>query len=118
MDMPSLRRDGDIRAPIVFDNLIAKGDLPVTIGIFLNPGHRGEKFPESRWKSNNRSYEYDSLGDGYARFLLEEILPSVSKKYNLSDKAKTVPSVVLVREVSVRSQWLGSVRMPSPKFSV
>ena len=83
-----VKEDGDIRAPIVFDNLIAKGDLPVTIGIFLNPGHRGEKFPESRWKSNNRSYEYDSLGDGYARFLLEEILPSVSKKYNLSDKAE------------------------------
>ena len=83
-----IKEDGDVRAPIVFDNLIAKRDLPVTIGIFLNPGHRGEKFPESRWKSNNRSYEYDSLGDGYARFLLEEILPSVSKKYNLSDKAE------------------------------
>src|SRR5690606_23198593 len=33
----------------------------------------------------NRSFEYDSMGDRYARFLLEEIVPEVKKKYNLSD---------------------------------
>jgi len=81
------KEDGDVRVPIVFDNLIHKGDMPVTIGIFVNPGHRGDAFPESRWKANNRSYEYDSLGDEYARFLLEELLPAVGEKYNLSDKA-------------------------------
>ena len=81
------KEDGDVRAPIVFDNLIHKGDMPVTLGIFVNPGHRGDVFPESRWKANNRSYEYDSFGDGYARFLLEELLPAVGEKYNLSDKA-------------------------------
>ena len=81
-----LKGDGDVRVPIVFDNLIHKGDMPVTIGIFVNPGHRGDAFPESRWKANNRSYEYDSLGDEYARFLLEELLPAVGEKYNLSDK--------------------------------
>ena len=80
------KEDGDVRVPIVFDNLIHKGDMPVTIGIFVNPGHRGDAFPESRWKANNRSYEYDSLGDEYARFLLEELLPAVGEKYNLSDK--------------------------------
>ena len=81
------KEDGDVRVPIVFDNLIHKGDMPVTIGILVNPGHRGDAFPESRWKANNRSYEYDSLGDEYARFLLEELLPAVGEKYNLSDKA-------------------------------
>ena len=80
------KEDGDVRVPIVFDNLIHKGDMPVTIGIFVNPGHRGDAFPESRWKTNNRSYEYDSLGDEYARFLLEELLPAVGEKYKLSDK--------------------------------
>ena len=80
------KEDGDVRVPIVFDNLIHKGDMPVTIGIFVNPGHRGDAFPESRWKANNRSYEYDSLGDEYARFLLEELLPAVGEKYKLSDK--------------------------------
>ena len=79
-----VKEDGDVRVPIVLDNLIAQGDLPPTIAILINPGHRGKEFPESRWKSNNRSYEYDSLGDKYARFLLDEILPEVAKDYNLS----------------------------------
>ena len=83
-----LKEDGDVRATIVFDNLIHKGEMPVTIGIFVNPGHRGDEFPENRWQANNRSYEYDSLGDQYARFLLEELLPAVGKKYNLSTKAE------------------------------
>ena len=83
-----LKEDGDVRATIVFDNLIHKGEMPVTIGIFVNPGHRGDEFPENRWRANNRSYEYDSLGDQYARFLLEELLPAVGKKYNLSTKAE------------------------------
>ena len=83
-----IKEDGDVRASVVLDNLIAKGEMPVTIGIFINPGHKGDEFPQSRWKSNNRSYEYDSLGDRYARFILEEILPEVGKKYNLSDKAE------------------------------
>tara|TARA_B100000902_G_scaffold102233_1_gene104671 strand:+ start:5031 stop:6794 length:1764 start_codon:yes stop_codon:yes gene_type:complete len=83
-----IKEDGDVRAQIVFDNLIHKGEIPVTIGIFVNPGHRGDKFPENRWRANNRSYEYDSLGDQYVRFLLEELLPTVGNKYNLSEKAK------------------------------
>ena len=80
-------KGGGYRVPIVFDNLIAAGDMPVTIGIFINPGHKtpDATFPESRWKSNNRSFEYDTLSDQYARFLLEEILPEVSKKYKLTE---------------------------------
>jgi enterochelin esterase-like enzyme len=76
---------GDQRVPIVFDNLIHKGEMPVTIGIFLNPGHKGEELPKDAWKANNRSFEYDTLSDQYARFLLEEILPEVGKKYKLTD---------------------------------
>jgi enterochelin esterase-like enzyme len=58
----------EYRVPIVFDNLIHRKEMPVTIGLFVNPGHRGEEMPEDRWKANNRSFEYDSLGDLYARF--------------------------------------------------
>ena len=58
--------------PTVFDNLIAQGDMPVTVGIFINPGAFGDGKP-------NRSVEYDTLSDRYARFLLEEILPEVAK---------------------------------------
>jgi enterochelin esterase family protein len=77
--------EGQFRVPVVFDNLIHKGEMPVTIGIFINPGHRGERPPENRFRANNRSFEYDTLSDQYARFLLEEILPEVGKEYNLTD---------------------------------
>jgi enterochelin esterase family protein len=74
----------EYRVPVVFDNLIHKGEMPVTIGIFVNPGQRGETLPENPWRADNRSWEYDSLGDQYARFLIEEILPEVGKKYALT----------------------------------
>lgn len=75
---------GDFRVPVVFDNLIYKKDLPPIIGIFIDPGHRGEKLPESRWQANNRSFEYDTLSDQYSKLILDEILPEVAKSYNLT----------------------------------
>ena len=62
--------------PVMFDNLIARGDIPVTVGIFIQPG----TFADNR---ANRSFEYDTLSDQYARFLLEEILPEVEKTTRL-----------------------------------
>ena len=62
--------------PVVFDNLIAKGDMPTTVGIFIQPG----VFADGR---ANRSFEYDTLSDQYSRFLLEEILPEVEKTVRL-----------------------------------
>jgi enterochelin esterase-like enzyme len=78
---------GDFRVPIVFDNLISKGEMPVTIGVFINPGHKAEKTPDKPFSANNRSFEYDTLSDQYARFLLEEMLPEVGKEYKLTDSA-------------------------------
>jgi enterochelin esterase family protein len=66
--------------PVVFDNLIAKRDIPVTVGIFIQPG----VFTDGR---PNRSFEYDTLSDQYARFLLEEILPDVEKTVKLRHDA-------------------------------
>ncbi|MBM3774358.1 MAG: esterase family protein [Acidobacteria bacterium] len=66
--------------PIVFDNLISKGDMPVTVGIFIQPGVFNDRRP-------NRSFEYDTLSDQYARFLLEEILPEVEKTVKLRQDA-------------------------------
>ena len=74
---------GSWRAPIVMDNLIHKREMPVTIGIFINPGVL-PALTESQQARYNRSYEYDALGDRYARFLIEEILPEVGKEYKLS----------------------------------
>lgn len=74
---------GRWRIPTIFDNLIAEGAMPPTIAVFINPGHHKDR-PRQGNKSSNRGYEYDSLGDRYSRFLLEEILPEVEKKYNIS----------------------------------
>jgi enterochelin esterase-like enzyme len=74
---------GRWRVPIVFDNLIHKGEMPVTIGIFINPGVLPPPSAEQEARYN-RSYEYDGLGDRYARFLLEEILPEVAKTHSLT----------------------------------
>ena len=59
--------------------------MPVTIGIFINPGHMGTELPKNPWEASNRSFEYDTLSDQYARFLLEEILPEIGKKYKLTE---------------------------------
>ena len=77
---------GSFRVPIVFDNLIHKKEMPVTIGIFLQPGTvpGSDKGKKSR---NNRSFEYDRLSDQYAVFLEKEILPEVGKKYKLRQDA-------------------------------
>lgn len=80
-----VKEDGDFRTPVVFDNLIHQQAMPVTIGIFINPGHVGEEFPENRWRASNRSFEYDTLSDQYARLLLEEILPEVGQHYKLTE---------------------------------
>ncbi len=64
------------QVPVVFDNLIARGDMPVTAGVFINPG----AFADGR---SNRSFEYDTLSDQYVRFLLEEILPEAEKTVKL-----------------------------------
>jgi len=75
--------NGQYRVPVVFDNLIAKKEMPVTIGVFINPGNVPAAEPGQQGRSN-RSFEYDSLGDQYARFLVGEILPEVTKKYNIT----------------------------------
>ena len=75
--------EDDWRTPILFDNLIHKGEMPVTIGIFVTPGVLPGLSADQQGRYN-RSFEYDALGDRYARFLIEEILPEVGKRYDLS----------------------------------
>ena len=74
----------EYRVSVVFDNLIHKKEMPVTIGIFVNPGHAGEELPADPWRASNRSQEYDTLSEENARFLVEEILPEVGKSYSLT----------------------------------
>lgn len=73
------------RVPTVFDNLIARGEMPVTIAVFVNPGHDPRRgVPKNATSVSNRSLEYNCQGDRYARFLLEEILPEVARQYPFS----------------------------------
>jgi enterochelin esterase-like enzyme len=64
--------DGDIRAGAVFDQLIEQGEMPVTIGVFVDPGE-------------DRNLEYDAFNDAYASFLLTDILPGVLDDYNVTE---------------------------------
>src|SRR5215218_10966988 len=68
------------KAPIVFDNLIHNKEMPVTIGVFVTPGNVLADSNNIAISRINRSFEYDGLGDAYARFILNEIFPAVEKK--------------------------------------
>lgn len=74
---------GRWRVPVVFDNLIARGDMPPTIAVFISPGQEKSR-PKQNGKYSDRSLEYDSLGDRFARMIVEEIIPEVEKQYSIS----------------------------------
>ena len=77
---------GQFRVPIVFDNLIHKKEMPVTIGIFINPGtFAGTDRQEGR--AATAASSTTRCRDQYAAFLEKEILPEVGKKYNLRKDA-------------------------------
>lgn len=67
------------KAPEVFDRLIAAGEMPVVIGVFVTHG-RVKAHSDAALDRFNRSFEYDGLGDNYVRFLLDELLPDVEKR--------------------------------------
>jgi sugar lactone lactonase YvrE/poly(3-hydroxybutyrate) depolymerase len=75
------------QAPAVFDSLIAKKEMPVTIGVFVMHGRVKAADTNSALDRFNRSYEYDGLGDDYARFLLNELLPEVETKKTADGRA-------------------------------
>ena len=78
-------------APVVFDNLIARGELPVLIGVFVRPGVVKARDGAGALDRFNRSFEYDGLGDAYARFILDELLPTVEQR-TTSDGRKIILS--------------------------
>jgi enterochelin esterase family protein len=81
--------DGDLRAQNVMDNLTYRREIPVMIGVFINPGRRPDQ-PEPNLKewgdrTTNRPTEYNSLGDAYPRVIVDELMPVLHKDYNISD---------------------------------
>jgi len=80
---------GDVRAQNVMDNLIYRREIPVMIGVFINPGRTPEQTEPSRtagWGDGftNRGVEYNALDDKYARVITEELLPALERDYNIS----------------------------------
>ena len=76
-------QDGVIyQAPVVFDNLIAKGDIPPLVGLFIKPGVVPAA-NENALPRFNRSFEYDSVTPLYSRFLIEEFLPAVEAEHGI-----------------------------------
>jgi len=73
----------EIDAPAVFDNLIAAGELPPIVAVFVDPGAQGPGLPVYGGK-DNRSVEYDSGGEAYVRFLLDELLPEATHGLRIS----------------------------------
>ncbi len=87
----AINPQGPLNIPVVLDNLIAKGDIPATLGIFITPGNTGtEHYPDNlgTGNPNHRAPEYDAVNDTYARFLIEEMLPQVARSYKFTDDPK------------------------------
>jgi enterochelin esterase family protein len=81
-----MNETGQYRVPVVLDNLIHRKEVPVIIGIFVNPGTIINETSKTK-NRQHRSFEYDTPSPQYASFLEKEILPEVGKKYNLRQDA-------------------------------
>jgi enterochelin esterase-like enzyme len=75
------------RATAVLDNLVHKGEIPMTVGLFHNPGETGPGYP-IYGGSTNRAVEYDSVNEDFARYLVEELFPVIRTKVRLTDDPK------------------------------
>jgi enterochelin esterase-like enzyme len=62
-------------ATTIMDNLIATGEMPITIGVFVNPGVVYDENGEV--VRYNRCKEFDSTDDNFVSFLEQEVLPRV-----------------------------------------
>ena len=81
--------NGDLRAQNVMDNLIYRREIPVMLGVFINPGRRPDQVepsPQTSWGdgTTNRGIEYNTPDDKYARVITEELMPALYKEYNIS----------------------------------
>ena len=81
--------NSDMRAQNVMDNLIYRREIPVMIGVFINPGRTAEQdepSPKRGWGDGftNRGVEYNTPNDKYARVITEELMPELDKEYNIS----------------------------------
>ncbi|MFT4074490.1 MAG: alpha/beta hydrolase-fold protein [Asticcacaulis sp.] len=86
----ALNPGGPLRINTVLDNLIARGDIPPTLGVFVTPGNVSEHYPDNLGMNNpdHRAEEYDAVSDDYGRMVIEELLPEVAKSYAFTNDPK------------------------------
>lgn len=79
--------EGSLRVQNVLDNLIARGDIAPTLGVFITPGNLSATYPTDLGMRNpdHRREEYDDLDDDYTRMLIDELLPEVARSYRFTD---------------------------------
>ncbi|MBQ1275749.1 MAG: SMP-30/gluconolactonase/LRE family protein [Flavobacteriales bacterium] len=78
--------DGNLFGAItVIDNLVKTGEMPMTIGVFLNPGVCYDD--AGKVVRYNRSNEFDRTDDKLARFIESEVLPEVEKMKTADGRA-------------------------------
>ena len=80
-------------APVVFDNLIHKREMPVTIAIGVSPGQVASAVGQGSARFN-RSVEFDGLDDALARCIVEEILPEVEARRTPDGVMRKLPESV------------------------
>lgn len=71
------------KVTVALDNLIHRKDLPPIVGVFVSPGVVPAPNTNAQPRFN-RSFEYDSMGDRYARFLIDEFLPWIERTHGLT----------------------------------
>lgn len=83
-----MEEPGSVQGHRVLDNLIYRREIPVMLGVFINPGRRPDQpEPGSRdWgdKTTNRADEYNPPNENYAQVIVDELMPALKKEYNIS----------------------------------
>ncbi|MEC8071559.1 MAG: alpha/beta hydrolase-fold protein [Pseudomonadota bacterium] len=68
--------EGAVRAIQVLDSLMHRGEIPPTVGVFIDPG-------QSESEPRQRNLEYDAMNDSYVTMIEDEVLPIVERKFDL-----------------------------------
>ena len=106
----------------ILDKLIADGEIPVIIGVFVGPGQIRDA--EGNVVRYNRSNELDRIDGRYAEFLETEVLPAVCKRKTTDGREiksrierQTEQSTAVVAVEFVRSMWRGNA-LTSSRVSI
>ena len=94
--------------PTVFDNLIARGEMPVTVGIFIDPG----VFADGR---RNRSVEYDTLSDATRASCSRRSCRRSRRRSRCATTPRAAPSPAPAAAASARSPRPGNAPTPSAR---